>query len=111
MVALSILHVSTLIYSIYHCSIIVVNTEILPFLLYIILFIHVVLSFRRHQVSFFNPHVTCWSEALIPYESRAKEKCHILLYVITGHSTSVGSLVEVFRHVCSVCCVHYILCY
>ena len=51
--------------------------------------------FREHQVSFFNPHVTCWSEALIPYESRAKEKCCILLYVITGHSTSVGSLVEV----------------
>jgi len=55
----------------------------------------VVLPFREHQVSFFNPHVTCWSEALIPYESRAKEKCCILLYVITGHSTSVGSLVEV----------------
>ncbi|XP_065916741.1 uncharacterized protein [Dysidea avara] len=49
---------------------------------------------KEHQVSFFNPHVTCWSEALIPYESRAKEKCCILLYVITGHSTSVGSLVE-----------------
>lgn len=51
---------------------------------------------REHQISYFNPHVTNWSEALIPYEARAKEKCQILLYVITGHSTSVGSLVEVF---------------
>lgn len=58
--------------------------------------------YREHQMSYFNPHITSWSEALIPYEARAKQKCHVLLYVITGHSTSVGSLVEVNRilHMC-----------
>lgn len=61
-----------------------------------VLFMGMIVLCREHQISYFNPHVTRWSEALIPYETRAKEKCHILLYVITGHSTSVGSLVEVF---------------
>ncbi len=45
-------------------------------------------------MSYFNPQVSNWDRRLLPIEREAKERCSVLLYVITGETLSVASLVE-----------------
>lgn len=45
-------------------------------------------------MSYFNPQVANWDRRLIPIEREAKERCSVLLYVITGETLSVASMVE-----------------
>ena len=49
---------------------------------------------RQYGVSYFNPQVSNWDRRLLPIEREAKERCSILLYVITGETLSVASMVE-----------------
>lgn len=45
-------------------------------------------------MSYFNPQVANWDRLLLPIEQEAKERCSVLLYVVTGETLSVASLVE-----------------
>lgn len=45
-------------------------------------------------MSYFNPQVANWDRRLLPIEREAKERCSVLLYVITGETLSVASMVE-----------------
>lgn len=45
-------------------------------------------------MSYFNPQVANWDRRLLPIEREAKERCSVLLYVVTGETLSVASLVE-----------------
>lgn len=45
-------------------------------------------------MSYFNPQVENWDRRLLPIEREAKERCSVLLYVITGETLSVASMVE-----------------
>lgn len=49
---------------------------------------------RQQGVSYFNPQVANWDRRLLPIEREAKERCSVLLYVITGETLSVASMVE-----------------
>lgn len=52
-------------------------------------------SCRRHGVSFHNPHVTEWYNSLIPMQVAEREKCRLMLYVITNTTRAVAAMVEV----------------
>lgn len=45
-------------------------------------------------MSYFNPQVANWDRRLLPIEREAKERCCVLLVVITGDTLGVASLVE-----------------
>ena len=49
---------------------------------------------RQHGVSYFNPQVENWDRRLLPIEREAKERCSVLLYVVSGETLSVASMVE-----------------
>ena len=49
---------------------------------------------RQQGVSYFNPQVANWDRRLLPIEREAKDRCSVLLYVITGETLSVASMVE-----------------
>lgn len=49
---------------------------------------------RQQGVSYFNPQVSNWDRRLLPIEREAKERCSVLLYVITGETLAVASMVE-----------------
>ena len=45
-------------------------------------------------MSFFNPQVANWDRRLLPIEQEAKERCSVLLCVVSKETLSVASLVE-----------------
>lgn len=49
---------------------------------------------KQQGVSYFNPQVSNWDRRLLPIEREAKERCSVLLYVITGETLAVASMVE-----------------
>ncbi|XP_025112006.1 uncharacterized protein LOC112574880 isoform X2 [Pomacea canaliculata] len=49
---------------------------------------------KRHGVSFHNPHVTEWYNSLIPMQVAEREKCRLMLYVITNTTRAVAAMVE-----------------
>ena len=55
-----------------------------------------------------------WDRRLLPIEREAKERCCVLLYVITGDTLAVGSLVEAAYYIGKgrslVLCITDILC-
>ena len=59
----------------------------------LIQFLRLVVS-RQYGVSYFNPQVANWDRRLLPIEREAKDRCCVLLYVVTGDTLAVGSLVE-----------------
>ena len=54
---------------------------------------------RQHGVSYFNPQVPNWDPRLIPIEQEAKDRCSVLLFVVSGDTLSVASLVEVAYYI------------
>ena len=61
----------------------------------IILHICTHIPHRQHGVSYFNPQVPKWDTQLIPIEREAKDRCSVLLFVVSGDTLSVATLVEV----------------
>ncbi|BFZ19962.1 hypothetical protein BsWGS_23001 [Bradybaena similaris] len=49
---------------------------------------------RREGVSYLNPLVTKWSDHLIPMQAAEREKCRVLLFVITDCTRAIGAMVE-----------------
>ncbi|CAG5115675.1 unnamed protein product, partial [Candidula unifasciata] len=49
---------------------------------------------RREGVSYLNPLVTKWSDHLIPMQAAEREKCRLLLFVITDCTRAIGAMVE-----------------
>ena len=45
-------------------------------------------------VSYYNPQAVCWSPALVPWESLMKVICPILLFVISGETRGITSMIE-----------------
>lgn len=50
---------------------------------------------RQYGVSYFNPQLPNWDTRLIPIENQAKEQSRILLFVVSGDTLSVASMVEI----------------
>ena len=50
---------------------------------------------RQHGVSYFNPQLPHWDVRMVPIEREAKERSSVLLFVISGDTLSVASMVEV----------------
>lgn len=51
---------------------------------------------RKYGLSYTNPNVrTEWKYKFIPMQVANREKCRVLLYVITGKTRSLSSMVEV----------------
>lgn len=49
---------------------------------------------RKHGVSYINPFISGYNQRLIPIQVAAREKCRLLLYVITGRTRSLSSMIE-----------------
>ncbi|KAJ8300792.1 hypothetical protein KUTeg_022311 [Tegillarca granosa] len=49
---------------------------------------------RKHGLSYFNPCGDDWEQRLIPIQVSAREKCRLLLYIITNRTTSISSMIE-----------------
>lgn len=51
---------------------------------------------RKYGLSYTNPNVrTEWKYKFIPMQVANREKCRVLLYVITGKTRSLSSMIEV----------------
>ena len=64
---------------------------------FIIIFILLYFFLRKNGISYINPHVSGYNQRLIPIQVAAREKCRILLYVITHRTRSLSSMIEVSR--------------
>ena len=60
-------------------------------------FYFIVFFLRKNGISYINPHVSGYNQRLIPIQVAAREKCRILLYVITHRTRSLSSMIEVSR--------------
>lgn len=49
---------------------------------------------KRHGLSYHNPHVTEWFNRLIPMQVAEREKCRVMLYVITDSTRAVAAMTE-----------------
>ncbi|KAL8563178.1 hypothetical protein ACOMHN_061003 [Nucella lapillus] len=49
---------------------------------------------KRYGLSFHNPHVTEWFNRLIPMQVAEREKCRLMLYVITSTTRSFSAMIE-----------------
>ncbi|XP_022327865.2 uncharacterized protein LOC111127124 isoform X1 [Crassostrea virginica] len=50
---------------------------------------------RKYGLSYANPHVRSeWKHRFIPMQVASREKCRTLLYVITGRTRSLSSMIE-----------------
>ncbi|XP_076454700.1 uncharacterized protein LOC143289567 [Babylonia areolata] len=49
---------------------------------------------KRYGLSFHNPHVTEWFNRLIPMQVAEREKCRLMLYVITSTTRSLSAMIE-----------------
>ncbi|KAK7094467.1 uncharacterized protein [Littorina saxatilis] len=49
---------------------------------------------KRQGLSYHNPHDTEWYSRLIPMQVAEREKCRLLLYVITSNSRSLAAMIE-----------------
>ena len=52
-------------------------------------------GFRKHGISYYNPQLPEWSTHYIPLEAAIKDKCRVLLYVITDDTRGITSMLEV----------------
>ena len=52
-------------------------------------------TFRKNGISYYNPQMPEWSTRYIPLEAAVKDSCRLLLYVITGDTRGVTSMLEV----------------
>ncbi|KAJ8300058.1 hypothetical protein KUTeg_021577 [Tegillarca granosa] len=50
---------------------------------------------KKHGLSYFNPCGDDWEQRLIPIQVSAREKCRLLLYIITNRTTSISSMIEI----------------
>lgn len=50
---------------------------------------------RKHGLSYSNPFVNDWEQRLIPIQVSVREKCRLLLYIITDRTRSISSMIEV----------------
>ncbi len=50
--------------------------------------------FEAAGVSYFNPQTTDWQPSFIELEARAKEDCHVLLFVIDDCTRAIASMLE-----------------
>ncbi|XP_062619159.1 uncharacterized protein LOC134280725 isoform X2 [Saccostrea cucullata] len=52
-------------------------------------------TIRKYGLSYANPHVRAeWKHKFIPMQVANREKCRVLLYVITGKTRSLSSMIE-----------------
>ena len=51
--------------------------------------------FRKHGISFYNPQMEDWNTHYIPLEAAVKDGCRLLLYVITDDTRAMTSMLEV----------------
>nr|KAG5690921.1 hypothetical protein BaRGS_003412 [Batillaria attramentaria] len=49
---------------------------------------------KRHGLSYHNPHVTEWFSRLIPMQVAEREKCRVMLYVITDSTRALAAMTE-----------------
>lgn len=49
---------------------------------------------RKNGVSYVNPQLPMWSTRYIPFEAALKDKCRLLLYVITDETRAITSMLE-----------------
>lgn len=54
---------------------------------------------RQNGISYFNPQVSHWDVRMIPIERDAKENSSVLLFVVSGDTLSVASMVEVAYYI------------
>ena len=50
---------------------------------------------RKHGLSYVDPTVNQWDQKLIPMHVSLREKCRLLLYVITSRTRGLCSMLEV----------------
>ncbi|VDI68593.1 uncharacterized protein LOC143063809 isoform X1 [Mytilus galloprovincialis] len=49
---------------------------------------------RKNGISYVNPFISGYNQKLIPIQVQAREKCRLLLYVITDRTRSLSSMIE-----------------
>ncbi|OWF54682.1 uncharacterized protein LOC110442397 [Mizuhopecten yessoensis] len=49
---------------------------------------------RKHGLSYANPFVNDWEQRLIPIQVAIREKCRLLLYIISDRTRSISSMIE-----------------
>ena len=50
---------------------------------------------RKHGILFYNPQLDTWNARYIALEATVKNNCRLLLFVITGETRAVASMLEV----------------
>ncbi|ESP04906.1 hypothetical protein LOTGIDRAFT_229984 [Lottia gigantea] len=67
---------------------------------------------RRHGLSYLNPFVSEWIFNMIPMQVAAREKCRLLLYILTEESRSFSAMVEAGYYIGRGCrvvlCIQYL---
>ncbi|CAG2246411.1 RAW [Mytilus edulis] len=53
---------------------------------------------RKNGISYVNPFISGYNQKLIPIQVQAREKCRLLLYVITDRTRSLSSMIEVCKY-------------
>lgn len=51
--------------------------------------------YRKHGLTAYNPQFTDWNTHYLPLEANRKNRCRLLLYVITGDTRGITSMLEV----------------
>lgn len=49
---------------------------------------------KRHGMSYHNPHGSEWSSRLIPMQVAEREKCRVMLYVVTDSTRAMAAMTE-----------------
>eukprot|EP01138_Halocafeteria_seosinensis_P000737 gb/GECG01000754.1/.p1 GENE.gb/GECG01000754.1/~~gb/GECG01000754.1/.p1 ORF type:complete len:529 (+),score=57.45 gb/GECG01000754.1/:1-1587(+) len=55
----------------------------------------------KHGVTYYNPQVENWTPDLIEVEANAKQEALILMFVVTGETRAVASMIEIAEHISS----------
>ncbi|XP_060079047.1 uncharacterized protein LOC132558496 [Ylistrum balloti] len=63
---------------------------------------------RKHGLSYANPFINDWEQRLIPIQVAIREKCRLLLYIISDRTRSISSMIEAGYYIGKGCKV--ILC-
>lgn len=50
--------------------------------------------FEEHGLTYYNPYLNKWTTRYIAREAAMKDRCHVLLYVITNDSRGISSMLE-----------------
>lgn len=68
----------------------------------------VIPALRKHGLTAYNPQFTDWNTHYLPLEANRKNRCRLLLYVITGDTRGITSMLEASHHIGQGCDV--VLC-